>query len=124
MWSASPPPAAVSCYTTTPQRPTTGRRPRTPWTGIPPPGTTPPPRPPGTVSPPYRGSNGSGASSQQLGGGSSSYATAGGAQQAQVGHATGRYPDGVPLDAVAPPAGGGPLPGPPLWVDGLLAGGA
>jgi hypothetical protein len=83
-----------------------------------------PPYQPPPGYPPYPGSNGSGVSSQQLGGGSSSYATAGGPQQAQVGHSTTRYPDGVPLDAVAPPAGGGPLPGPPLWVDGLLAGGA
>jgi hypothetical protein len=83
----------------------------------------PPYQPQPAGYPPYAGSSGSGVSSQPLSGGSSSYAAVGGAQQAQAGRSTRRYPDGVPLDAVAPPAGGGPLPGPPLWVYGLLGGG-
>ena len=56
--------------------------------------------------------------------GSGSNAAGGDLQQAQVGNTSHRYPNGVPLDAVPPSRGAGPLPGPPLWVYGLLSAGA
>ena len=71
---------------------------------------------------PYPGGGGPSPGAQPITSASSSYAAPGDAQQAQIGHSTRRYPDGVPLSAVQPP-GGGRFPGPPPWAYALLGGG-